>query len=428
MVICFVPRLMPAAEALAENGPSAAPSAPATRATWRPAPSDGADGRVIRFLEDRIRRDPDDITALNRLAGEYLRRFRRTGDDRDLTLSAGAAAQSLRSVPAAQNSAGLAARARALFAIHDFAAARDMGLQLVEQEPVKRYPLEILGDAQLELGDYDQAANTYAKMEALDDPDVNTQPRLARLALVRGDIAAARQRLESAIEMAHAISPPAPDVVAWCLVQAGQLAFNAGQWEEAERKYLDALKASQEDWPALDHLAELRAAQKRYDESLALYLPLVARVPRPELFQAMGDVYAMMGKADEAKNWRRKAREAYLAAAASGSVQYHHHLAGFYSDAEPDPPEAVRWAKKDLELRHSVYAYDGLAWALYQSGAFKPAAEAMEKALALGTKDAHLLYHASLIYYRAGDGAKARDCLRRAGEANPKFNEFHVHR
>ena len=75
-----------------------------------------------------------------------------------------------------------------------------------------------------------------------------------------------------------------------------------------------------------------------------------------------------------------------------------------------------------------MYAYDGLAWALYQSGEFKPAAEAMEKALALGTRDAHLLYHASLIYYRAGDGAKARDCLRRAGEANPKFNEFHVHR
>jgi tetratricopeptide (TPR) repeat protein len=428
MVICFVPRFMPAAEALAENGPSAAPSAPATRATSRPAPSGGADGLVIRFLEDRIRRDPDDITALNRLAGEYLRRFRRTGDDRDLTLSAGVAAQSLRSVPAAQNSAGLAARARALFALHDFAAARDMGNQLVEQEPDKRYPLEILGDAQLELGDYDPAANTYAKMEALDDPDVNTQPRLARLAILRGDVAAARQRLESTIDMARAISPPAPDVVAWCLVQAGQLAFNAGQWEEAERKYLDALKAMPEDWPALDHLAELRAAQKRYDESLALYIPLVTRVPRPELFQALGDVYAMMGKADEAKNWRRKAREGYLAAAASGSVQYHHHLAGFFSDSEPDPPEAVRWAKKDLELRHSVYAYDGLAWALYQSGEFKPAAGEMEKALALGTKDAHLLYHASLIYYRAGDGAKARDCLRRAGEANPKFNEFHVHR
>ena len=53
---------------------------------------------------------------------------------------------------------------------------------------------------------------------------------------------------------------------------------------------------------------------------------------------------------------------------------------------------------------------------------------AMDKALALGTKDAHLLYHASLIYFRAGDAAKGKDCLVRAGQVNPKFNEFHVHR
>ena len=54
--------------------------------------------------------------------------------------------------------------------------------------------------------------------------------------------------------------------------------------------------------------------------------------------------------------------------------------------------------------------------------------ESMDKALALQTRDAHLLYHASLIYYRAGDTAKGKDCLRLAAEANPKFTEFHVHR
>jgi tetratricopeptide (TPR) repeat protein len=151
-------------------------------------------------------------------------------------------------------------------------------------------------------------------------------------------------------------------------------------------------------------------------------------VPRPELFQALGEVYAAMGKADQAKQWRGRALEKYLAAAAAGSTHYDHHIAGFYSDTEPNPAEAVRWAKKDLESRHSIYAYDALAWALYQAGDYKPAAVATDKALGTGTRDAHLLYHASLIYYRAGDAARAKDCLRRAGEANPKFTEFHVHR
>ena len=36
--------------------------------------------RVRRFLEDRVQRDPDDITAQNRLADIYLQRLRETGD------------------------------------------------------------------------------------------------------------------------------------------------------------------------------------------------------------------------------------------------------------------------------------------------------------------------------------------------------------
>ncbi len=414
------------------NASSLALPAPATRLSPSPAsqplkPAD-PENRTIRFLEDRVRRDPEDITALNRLSGEYLRRFRRSGDDRDLVLASTVAEQSIKSVPAAQNSAGLAARARAVFALHGFASARDMAAQLVESEPGKRYPFEILGDALLELGDYDHAADAYKKMEAFGDADINTETRLARLDLIHGDTAAARRRLESSVEMARAISPPAPDVLAWCLVQSGQLAFNSGDWAAAERDYTAALQARPGDWSAVDHMAELRAAQKRYDDAVLLYLPLIQRVPRPELCQALGDVYAAMGKTDEAKQWHAKALEKYLAAVAAGSTHYDHHIAGFYSDTEPNAVEAVRWAKKDLQSRHSVYAYDALGCALYQAGDYKPAAQATDQALAQGTRDAHLLYHASLIYYRAGDAIKAKDCLRRAGEANPKFNEFHVHR
>jgi tetratricopeptide (TPR) repeat protein len=375
-----------------------------------------------------VKRDPDDITAQNRLSNEYLLRFRDSGDDRDLHRALAAANQSLKAVQAEQNEGGLAARARASFSLHGFAAARDDALKLIPIAGQKRYPLEILGDAQLELGEYEKAAEAYKKMEAFGEPDVNTESRLARFALVNGDVTTARRRFESAVQLAQALSPPAPEVVAWCLVQAGQLAFNTGDWDGAQKQYQAALEARPGDWSAIDHLAELRAAQKRFGEAVSLYESIIQRVPRPELCQALGDVYAAMGKADEAKRWHAKALEKYLAATGDGTAHYYHHLAGFYCDAMPDAAEALKWAKKDLEVRRSVNAYDGLAWAHYKAGEFKPAAEAMDKALALGTKDAHLLYHASLIYYRAGDVAKGKDCLRRAGEANPKFNEFHVHR
>jgi tetratricopeptide (TPR) repeat protein len=385
---------------------------------------------VIRFLEQRVGRDPDDITAQNRLAGEYLHRFRLSGDDRDLFRALAAAERSLAAVPGEVNSSGLAARARAKFALHGFAAARDDGLRLVEQVQDKRYPLEILGDALLELGDYDAAADAYAKMAAFGDgePDAASASRLARLALVKGDLAGARKHFDEAVALAQVMLPPSPETLAWCLVQSGQLAFQTGDWPAAERQYAAALEAHPDDWPAIDHVAELRAGQKRYPEAIDLYERLIARVPRPELMQNLGDVCAAAGRADDAKRWHHAALQKYLQAVAEGGAHYDHHLAGYYSDSEPNPAEAVRWAKKDMEIRHSVYAWDGLAWALYQTGDARAAASAMDKALALGTRDSHLLYHASLIYYRAGDAAKGKDYLRKAGEVNPKFNEFHVHR
>jgi hypothetical protein len=66
--------------------------------------------------------------------------------------------------------------------------------------------------------------------------------------------------------------------------------------------------------------------------------------------------------------------------AAAGNAHYFHHLAGFFSDTEEDPVvEAPKWARRDLELRHSIAAEDAFAWALYRGGDFAHAAEVSEK-------------------------------------------------
>ena len=381
---------------------------------------------VVSFLERRVRQDPDDISALNRLAGEYLRRFRAGGDDRDLTRAYDAAAQSLRSVPAEANIGGLAARARAAFSLHQFAAALDDARRYVALEPGKPYPYQILGDVLLELGDLAGAARAYEQMGQRCEPDAGTEARLARLALLRGETDAARKHLADAVELARPL--PSHDSLAWCLVQSGHLAFSCGDWGRAEEHYQAALAANPSDWRATEHLAELRAAQRQWDPATSLYGEAIKRAPRPELMQALGDVYAAAGRPDDARPWHRRALQKYREACDAGQAHYYHHLSGYYCDVEKDPPEALKWARKDLAVRRSVYAYEALGWALYHDGQFAAAAEAMDKAVVAGTRDPHLLYHASLVYYRAGDRDRARKFLAAATSANPKFNEFHAHR
>ena len=94
----------------------------------------------------------------------------------------------------------------------------------------------------------------------------------------------------------------------------------------------------------------------------------------------------------------------------------------------PDPAEAVKWARRDLELRHSAAAHDALAWALFRAGEFAPAAEAARAALASGTKDPQILFHAGMIFLAAGETAAGRELLAEAARINPRHSSFHVHR
>jgi tetratricopeptide (TPR) repeat protein len=410
-----------AVDSLAAETKTATPSAP--------LPDARADaGRVQRFLEDRVRRDPDDIIAQNRLADIYLQRLRETGDYEWLRRAAEAVRCSLASVPAEQNASGLFMQGRVEYESHHFAATRDLASALTKIEPGKSRGFALLGDALLEFGDLDQAAVAYDEMQKRKGDPVETETRLARLELARGAHDSARAHFEKALEDARQLSPASPEIVAWCLVQSGQLAFNTGHWDAAEKNFQEALVERPGDPGALEHLGELRAAQEKYDEAIALYEKAIARTPRPEFWEALGAVHAAKGKLADAATWHTRARDAYLKNSAEGNAHYFHHLAGFFSDTEENPMEALKWARHDLELRHTAAAKDALAWALYRGGEFESAATAASEALISGSKDAHILYHAGMIFLAAGDAVRGKEILAEAARVNPRHNSFHVHR
>jgi tetratricopeptide (TPR) repeat protein len=260
------------------------------------------------------------------------------------------------------------------------------------------------------------------------DP-IEVESRLGRLELARGEQNTARGHFEKALQSAKAASPLSPEAVAWCLVQLGQLAFNTGDWAAAEQDYESALGEQPDNFAAQEHLAELRGAQEKYDESIRLYEQVIKRTQsRPEFCQALGDVYAVMGKLAEAASWHARARDAYLKNAEQGNAHYFHHLAGFFSDVEEKPEEALKWARRDLELRHTAAAEDTLAWALYRAGQFAEAAEIVKPIVARGQTDAHILAHAGMILLAAGDPDRGKKSLAEAARLNPKHNLFHVHR
>ena len=151
-------------------------------------------------------------------------------------------------------------------------------------------------------------------------------------------------------------------------------------------------------------------------------------MPRPEFQQALGELYELLGRADRAQAWNERALAAYLESAQRGGVHYYHHLVDFYSDVLEDGAEAVKWARKDIELRRNFSTLAALAWALYRAGEFAEALETMNQALASGAADAHLFFQAALIQRSAGGNGNSQRYLERAAEINPQYRSFHVHR
>ena len=81
---------------------------------------------------------------------------------------------------------------------------------------------------------------------------------------------------------------------------------------------------------------------------------------------------------------------------------------------------------REIAVRKDVYGCDACAWALYRAGRAAEAVEPMKKALALGTVDPLLEFHAGAIARAAGDPAGARRHLERALKLDPRFHVLYA--
>jgi tetratricopeptide (TPR) repeat protein len=383
---------------------------------------------TLASLEQTVASHPDDFGAWNKIAEARLRLLASTGDLTNLARANAAVDRSLKLATPEFNRPGLALRTRVELASHRFKEAQQSAQQLRTIMPDSSYPPGLLGDAYLNLGEYEACERVWSELLAKDENVLATEPRLAQLDLIHGRIGKAGQRYQKVVEAAQKLEHEAPEVPAWAHVQLGELAFRSGDWEKAEQQYEAALTALPDYYAALEHKAELRGAQGQLDEAVTLYQRVIDRTARPEIVQALGDLYLFAGKTTEAKPWHARALAAYLASVERGEVLYYHHLAGLYADSLNEPERAVYWAQRDLTLRQNIQSYDTLGWALYRAGSMAEAEQAVARALAPGTKDPHILYHAGTILMRAGNIPSGAARLQEALAVNPRYNSFHVHR
>jgi tetratricopeptide (TPR) repeat protein len=379
------------------------------------AQSDPPTDRNIAILQKLVAGAPN-ADLYYRLGDLYVQKGRQTGDITYFNLSGEALRAALklepRLAPAHRHLAFV------LYALHNFAGAASESRAALELDPMDSYAYGVLGDAQLETGQYDQAAHTYSRMIAL-KPDLYSFSRRSGLETIHGFDQAAISDLKHAIVIGMNGGEPR-EGIAWAQVMLAQDYFLMGKLDLASGQGKAALKTFPGYHRALSILGQVHAAQGRLDEAAELYRAAIDVIPLPEYAAALSDVYAKMGRANEAFE-ERKLVEFIARLNKINRQLYNRVLVDYYADHDIEHNNAVNQAETEYKVRRDIYGEDALAWSLYRAGEPTRALPHIEAAIRFGTTDARLYFHAGMICAALGRSDQARRSLKHALSINPHF-------
>jgi tetratricopeptide (TPR) repeat protein len=383
---------------------------------------------LIKNLQARVKRAPEDYAGYAGLGAAYLQKGRETADAADYELAKNALETSLELLsndPAA--AFAMTQMAVVCMVEHRFEDALTWAHRALALGSGDPSPWAIAGDALADMGDYQGALEAYSRLKSSfgsDDEKLafsyQRDSRMSFLRFVAGDTQGAIQLMRSAMYTAITAHMPAENI-AWSQYQLGEELYLAGETSVAERAYLASLDSYPKYYRALAGLAKLRASQEKYAEAIRLYKEAIAAVPYPEYAAALGDIYQRIGQPEEAKKQYELVE--FIGYLSQVNQQIHNRdLALFYADHGIKLHESLALARKELEVRRDIYSWDVLAWSLFKNEQPREAFEAISHAMEQGTKDPQLFFHAGMIYEKLGDSAKAREYLGRALQTNPEFH------
>lgn len=384
-----------------------------------PAEQAAITGQAISFYEARVRDDRRAAADRANLAGLYLQRSRETGDFEDVIRAEETARQSL-AVRAKFNSKAFRMLAASLLAQHRFTEALEVARELVRIWPEDAAHRALLGEIQMELGDYEAARITFGSLESARN-NLAVSPRLARWAEITGHPAEARRIFEETRRQALPRTDLTPEQMAWYHFRVGEIALRHGDLDRAEEAFHAGLEIFPNDYRILSGMARLEAARTNWKESIAYGERAINAVLDPATLALMSEVSVARGDSDKAAEYAKVMEVSILQQ--MGAL--HRDWGLFLLDHGRRIPEVASQAAEEIRTRQDIYGYDLLAWALHKQGRNVEAKQAMTSALRMGTQDPSLFFHAGMIERALGNDEAAQRYLRKALKVNKRFHPTH---
>ena len=261
----------------------------------------------------------------------------------------------------------------------------------------------LLGDVLMEQGQLLEAEKAYQAM--VDQrPGPQAYMRAANMRWLKGDLSGSRELMRMVV---GGLGENNREGAAWAWVRLADYTRQAKQFVLAE-SYLERALLLQPDYPpALLLRGEILMSREHYTEAIAMLARAVESNPLP-LYQ-WSYIEALMQVGDEPRALQIK--DSLMQHGASLDRR---SFALYLAVQKQHAPRALILARQELELRQDVFTLDTMAWALYANGEISRAWYFANQAIAEGTQDARLFYHAAVIAEEIGQANIAVDYYRRA--------------
>nr|MBA3913305.1 hypothetical protein [Terriglobales bacterium] len=302
---------------------------------------------------------------------------------------------------------------------HQYPAALELAQTLNKRVPDDVMVYGLLTDANMELGNYEDAERAAQWMLNLRPGNVPGLTRAASLRELFGDVEGAEELMGLALQ-----ADPLNDGAhrAAMLARMSHLRLLSGKTDAAEHLSREALTALPNYSPALESMAEVRTAQGRYEDAATLFSQRYQLSPSADSLFDWAEALERAGHGAGARKGFAEF-ESQAITQLNGKDNSNRKLVFYYADYSKQPSNALRVAEREYSWRKDVYTIDAYAWALHVNGRDSEALKQMERALAVGVRDPPMLLHAGEIAIGLGNTVAGARYLRQSLELHVADSE-----
>ena len=374
--------------------------------------------QAIQGLLAAIKQNPNDTKSLLALSQAYIQEARITGDhgyyDKaslellDIVLEKDP-----------HNFDALCCKATVLLSQHHFAEGLEIARTAQPINPSNAFIYGIMCDANVELGNYEEAVKMADKMVSV-RPDIRSYSRVSYLREIYGH----PQGAIIAMNLAVSAGFPGLEQTEWARMILAHLYENTGKPDSAEYEYRVAL-AERPDYPfAIAGLGRIAKAKGNYKEAIQDYETARGLITEYSFSDELTDLYRLNHENEKAEKCAGEVISLLGPNAGEEGSTGHGH----YADREL-AYAYLKLGDKNLALKHAQLEYDRrpenidvcetLAWVRYQRGETAEADKLINKALRTHSRNPVLLFRAGLIKIKAGNSSGGQQLIKTALALNP---------